>query len=522
MESPVSVPVSEEVWLRTLDLLRESVSERDFEAWLSPVRYVGFEEETRHLTLSVANAFYKRWVDRKFLDPIRAAVQDTVGYAVSVELLIVNEDSDFDRGGRDGDLFMAKPQPETPFPRNGHSRSPEAQVQPVQTSAPSRAPQAESLPAWNPASEQQKTPQPFPHHGEQRPESYADLSVEDRPRLNQRYTFSEFVVGESNRYAHAAAQSVADAHSQAFNPLFLYGSSGLGKTHLMQAIGHAIWDNDRSKRVLYVSSEQFTNSLVESILKKRTIDFRNEFRKVDLLLLDDVQFLMGKEQTQQEVFHTFNALFDAGKKIVLTSDRPPKELATLEERLRSRFEWGVIADIQPPDLETRIAILRSKAQAIRLPIPNEALAYIAERIKSNIRELEGVLKHIRVRADLDKTAVTMDMCREVISHLNVGGPAEKVSVEDIQKAVCDYFDVSLDDLLGGRRTKKLTTPRHIALYLCRELTDLSFPDLAQRFGGRDHTTIIYGYRKIKKCIAEDEKLGSIVDHLQKVSTRGRE
>ncbi|MBI5154872.1 chromosomal replication initiator protein DnaA [Candidatus Poribacteria bacterium] len=467
--------MTHDVWDRTRDMLRGAVGEDEFSAWLSPVTFEGFCEQTNKVTLSVTSEFYQRWIARRYLEQLRVTLQEALETEtpISVEVVI--------REGTGG---------------NGTSGSePEAD--------------AEVVPI-------RQIQQGFPVRGGQR-----QSELPEQTRLNPRYTFDGFVVGESNRYAHAAAQSVADPESQAFNPLFLYGPSGLGKTHLMQAIGHAYVRKNRGARVLYVTSEQFINSFIESIQNKRSLEFRTQFRNVDVLLIDDVQFLMGKERTQHEVFHTFNALFDAGKKIVLTSDRPPRDLATLEERLRSRFEWGVIADMQPPDLETRIAILRQKARQEGLKLPSDVLTYIAERVKSNIRELEGALKRIKVYAGLHNCSISLEAAREVLGHLVAGQAQNRITIEDIQRAVCDYFEITPQQLLGSNRSKKFSQPRHLALYLGRELTDLSFPDIAAKFGGKDHTSVIYACRKVKKLAENDSDMAGIVAYLTKQVQRGQ-
>jgi chromosomal replication initiator protein len=340
------------------------------------------------------------------------------------------------------------------------------------------------------------------------------------PRLNPRYVFEEFVVGESNRYAHAAAEAVANGTVREYNPLFIYGGSGLGKTHLMQAIGHRLYAKDNTLRVTYVTSEEFINGFIAAIQNRKPIEFRNQFRNTDLLLLDDVQFLMGKERTQQEFFHTFNALHDAGKRIVMTSDRPPKELTTLEDRLRTRFEWGLLVDIQPPDLETRIAILRKKVEVEGMSLDNKVITFIAERLKDNIREMEGAVKRLKMAASLHDRAIDLESARDILSHLIVGSPQPRVSAEDVQKAVCEYFGISITDLLGTNRSKKFSQPRHLAQYLTRRLTGMSFPDIAQKFGGKDHTSIIYACRKVEQGIEKDQNMANIANYLERQVTKG--
>jgi chromosomal replication initiator protein len=324
--------------------------------------------------------------------------------------------------------------------------------------------------------------------------------------LNPKYTFDSFVIGNSNRFAHAAALAVAEAPAKAYNPLFVYGGVGLGKTHLMHAIGHYSLTLHPFAKVLYVTSEKFTNDLINAIRDDRTVEFRNKYRNIDVLLVDDIQFLAGKERTQEEFFHTFNTLYEAQKQIVLSSDRPPREIPTLEDRLRSRFECGLITDIQAPDLETRIAILRKKAAAEHLDLPHEVMLYLSKQIHSNIRELEGALIRVIAYASLNTQAVTVDLASEALKDL-VPGPKQKViSVEHIQEAVAAYFNLSLDDMKARRRTRAVAFPRQVAMFLARELTNLSLPRIGEAFGGRDHTTVIHAYEKIQETSREDQSL----------------
>ena len=330
--------------------------------------------------------------------------------------------------------------------------------------------------------------------------------------LNPKYTFETFVVGNNNRFVHAAAQAVAQSPGHAYNPLFIYGGVGLGKTHLMHAIGHWILEHNSQAKVAYVSSEHFTNQLINAIRDQKTDDFRNAYRTVDILLVDDVQFLAGKEQTQEEFFHTFNTLHGASKQIVLTSDRPPKDIATLEDRLRSRFEWGLIADIQPPDLETRIAILKKKANLENMDIPGDVLVYIADQFSSNIRELEGALVKVTAHCALKQTPVTLEEAKQVLADI-LPVQRKTISIDLIQQKVEDYFGVSVSDLKGKKRTREIAHPRQVAMYLCRELTDASLPKIGQEFGGRDHTTVLHAWEKIK---AEQEKNETFSNELKEL------
>jgi chromosomal replication initiator protein len=339
-------------------------------------------------------------------------------------------------------------------------------------------------------------------------------------QLNPKYTFETFVVGNNNRFAHAAAQAVAEAPSRAYNPLFIYGGVGLGKTHLMHAIGHYVLENKKATKVLYVTSEAFTNDLINAIRDDKTIEFRNKYRTIDILLIDDIQFLAGKERTQEEFFHTFNTLYEANKQIVISSDRPPKEIPTLEDRLRSRFEWGLLADIQPPDLETRIAILRKKAQIENYTIPDEVLLFIATKIKSNIRELEGALLRIMAYASLHNKKIDLEMTEEALKDLLSNQKPRHITISLIQKAVAQHFDIKVEDLKAKKRSKNIAYPRQIAMYLARELTDASLPRIGQEFGGRDHTTVLHAHEKIKEEMRTNEDLKETIEKIMKTIQTG--
>lgn len=343
----------------------------------------------------------------------------------------------------------------------------------------------------------------------------AGRNGEATPNLNPKYTFDTFVVGNSNRLAHAASLAVAEAPSKAYNPLFIYGGVGLGKTHLMHAIGHYVLKNNSGFRVVYASSETFTNELINAIRDDKTVEFRNKYRTIDVLLIDDIQFLAGKERTQEEFFHTFNALHEANKQIVISSDRAPKEIPTLEDRLRSRFEWGLLADIQPPDLETRIAILRKKAQLEKFSLPDDVLLFIATNIKSNIRELEGALARIIAYASLQQREINLDLTSEALKDILLGNRPPNVTVPMIQKAVAQYFNLRVEDFKARRRTRSVAFPRQIAMYLARELTDISLPKIGEEFGGRDHTTVLHAHEKIKEEIKKDTNLELVINELIK-------
>ncbi|MGG0717575.1 chromosomal replication initiator protein DnaA [Robertmurraya massiliosenegalensis] len=341
---------------------------------------------------------------------------------------------------------------------------------------------------------------PNPPKKIQRDEEQTELPL---TMLNPKNTFDTFVIGSGNRFAHAASLAVAEAPAKAYNPLFIYGGVGLGKTHLMHAIGHYVLEHNPSAKVVYLSSEKFTNEFINSIRDNKAAEFRNKYRKVDVLLIDDIQFLAGKESTQEEFFHTFNTLHEENKQIVISSDRPPKEIPTLEDRLRSRFEWGLITDITPPDLETRIAILRKKAKAEGLDIPNEVMLYIANQIDSNIRELEGALIRVVAYSSLINKDINADLAAEALKDIIPSSKPKMITILDIQQTVGEYFNVKLEDFKAKKRTKSVAFPRQIAMYLARELTDFSLPKIGEEFGGRDHTTVIHAHEKISNLIQTD-------------------
>ncbi len=337
------------------------------------------------------------------------------------------------------------------------------------------------------------------------------------PRKNgliANYTFSTFVVGAGNQFAHAAARAVVDHPGRHYNPLFIYGGVGLGKTHLINAIGHETLERQRGN-VFYLSSESFTNELITHLRRDRMDDFKNKFRQADVLILDDVQFLSGRERTQEEFFHTFNSLYEAHKQIVLTSDKFPNEIDGLEERLRNRFEWGLIADIQPPDLETRVAILQKKAQGKKITLPPEVALFIASHVTSNVRELEGGLTRLGALAALTHSPITIEFARQVLQNL-VKDKEKEISIETVQKAVCKYFGIRVMDLTSKRRTQLVAFPRQVAMFLCRKLAGASYPMIGMRFGGKDHTTALYACSAIEKRLKKDEELRSIIDRIERI------
>jgi chromosomal replication initiator protein len=332
--------------------------------------------------------------------------------------------------------------------------------------------------------------------------------------LNPRYTFETFVVGHGNRFAHAASLAVAEAPAKAYNPLFLYGGVGLGKTHLMQAIGHHVARSNPRAKVLYLTSENFTNELINAIRDDKTLSFRNKYRNIDLFMVDDVQFIAGKERTQEEFFHTFNSLYEAGRQIVVSSDRPPKEIPTLEERLRSRFEWGLTADIQPPDFETRIAILKKKSELSEFSVPDEILSYIASKVVSNIRELEGALIRVIAFSSLTNSEINPGLVDHVLRDVfSAKADSPNLSIDLIKKVTAEYYSVRIDDMSAKIRTREIATARQVAMYLCRELTNASLPKIGDEFGGRDHTTVLHAFDKIKTALRDEPDVQEAVRQL---------
>ena len=350
--------------------------------------------------------------------------------------------------------------------------------------------------------------------GERRIDREHDRPQRANNNLIAKYTFDNFVIGASNQFAHAASMAVANQPGEHYNPLFIYGGVGLGKTHLVNAIGHRASARRPSMKVVYLSSESFMNELIGSLRRDKMDEFKTKFRNVDLLILDDVQFIAGKERTQEEFFHTFNSLYESHKQIVITSDKFPKEIPGLEDRLRNRFEWGLIADIQPPDMETRVAILQKKAETEAVQLPHEVAIFLAANIDSNVRELEGSLTRLGAFSSLTRSTITVDLAKEVLRN-TLKGAQREITVEGIQKTICDYYNIKLGDLKAKRRTKNIAFPRQVAMYLCRKYTETSFPAIGDKFGGRDHSTVIHASKTIEKKIKEDPYMQTTIEKLER-------
>ncbi len=450
MERQVEL-TADELWTDVSSRLRQALNDTTYSTWFSQVG--GAEMDGQTLVVGVPNDFTREWIEGHFLDLIRAALRDAGG----------------------GDLRVRFQIDEPP---------------PV---APTAA--AHSASALR----------PLPAEISPRPEIAG---------LNPKYTFDSFVIGSSNRFAHAAALAVAESPAQAYNPLFIYGHTGLGKTHLLHAVANFVTEHGGGLTCRYVTSETFMNDFINSLRDKRIEGFKQRYRTYDVLLIDDVQFFEHKERIQEEFFHTFNSLYEAGRQIVMSSDRPPRDISTLEERLRSRFEWGLITDIQPPDLETRIAILRKKVTYDEIEIRDpELLTFIASRVSTNIRELEGALTRVVAFASLTGRSLSVELAQDVLKDVFPQGESAQISIDRIQELVCERFGVTHDELTGDRRSQNIVYPRQVAMYLSRELTDSSLPKIGREFGGRDHTTVIHATSKIARLIREDRSVYNLVQEL---------
>ena len=445
-----------QIWQAALGTIQLQTSRQEFDTWLRGTTLVALDGGMA--TVGTSSPFHKEGLENRYLAPVRRSLGDIVGYPVQVRVVITS-----------GSV-----------------------VRMDASETVSLAPQTSDESAAN-------------------SDRAVQLDFTNTMRtgmLNPKYTFARFIVGSSNRLAHAACLAVADNPGQAYNPLFLYGGVGLGKTHLLHAIGNYVLDRDPEINVLYVSSEKFTNDLINAIRRQQTEEFRIRYRNIDVLLIDDIQFIAGKDATQEEFFHTFNALHSAAKHIVISSDKPPKAIVTLEERLRSRFEWGLICDIQPPDLETRTAILRAKGEQMNVYIPDEVFDFLAHKVQSNIRELEGSLNRVAAHADLHKTAISVEVATLALADLLGSSRRKRITPEMILNVVSEHYGVDIRTLQGRGRSRNIVIPRHVAMYLLREETDCSLIDIGNLLGGRDHTTVMHGCEKVSEEINTDSRLRS--------------
>jgi chromosomal replication initiator protein len=453
------LPSADRIWEDACTELRDALSEGNFSAWFSRTKPLGLDGST--FVLAVPNTFHKDWIETRYLDEVGQAISNAAGNPLAVAIVT------------DGSIPDAE-----------HALS-ESEMAAVSTTvAPSTA---------------------------------------ETPTFHPKYTFDSFVIGSSNRFAHAAALAVAEAPADAYNPLFIYGGAGLGKTHLLHAVGHYVRQIIPDMVVRYVSTEQFMNDFILALQTRTIPDFHKRYRMANLLLIDDIQFLEGKERTQEEFFHTFNALHPKSQ-IVITSDRPPKKISTLEERLRTRFEWGLITDIQPPDLETRLAILQKKSFTEGLSVPADVLSFIASRIQTNIRELEGALIRVVAYSSLTRSEVTLELAQNVLQSLLPDGIEARVTSDLVISIAAEYFDVTAEEICSSSRSRPLVNARQMAMYLCRELTDLSLPKIGERFGGRDHSTVIYANNKVRELMNERqstfEQVGELTTRIRQQAARG--
>ena len=448
------------LWQNTLSLLEQDMIRPSFETWIKVLQPVSYENGC--FVLGTTRQIVKEWVETRYLSLIRKSLEAVIDQPVLVSLSLLASEPANTPTTNDSILTKAMKDPAIVEVKSSYT-----------------------------------------------PTSQRSLEENISP-LNPKYTFDSFVIGNSNRFAHAAALAVAEVPAKVYNPFFIYGGVGLGKTHLMHAIGHRILQIHPESKVLYISSEKFTNDFINAIMSGHPDSFRNRYRNIDVLLIDDIQFLAKKEQTQEEFFHTFNALHEANKQIIISSDRPPKDIPTLEDRLRSRFEWGLTTDIQSPDLETRIAILRKKALLENISMPNDVIVYISSRIDNNIRELEGAFNRVNAYAFLNRSPINIDLAMDALKDLFPKEKASQVTPIKIQEAVANHFKIKIDDLNSKRRTRNVTVPRQLAMYLCRELTDLSLPKIGELFGGRDHTTVIHAYEKVNRERQEDSRLSALI------------
>lgn len=441
-----------EIWDKVLEIAQERISNTSYQTFIKDTQLYSLKNDEAIILVSLP--FNASWLNQRYSEIMQAIIYDVIGYEVKPHFISEDELASYNN---------------------------------VNT---------------------QEVQEPQVQH------SSIDDKTWGKEQFNMHNTFDTFVIGPGNRFPHAASLAVAEAPAEAYNPLFIYGGVGLGKTHLMHAIGHHVLSNKPNAKVIYTSSEKFTNEFIKSIRDNETEAFREKYRKIDVLLIDDIQFIQNKEQTQEEFFHTFNELHQNNKQIVISSDRPPKEIAKLEDRLRSRFEWGLIVDITPPDYETRMAILQKKIEEENLDIPPEALNYIANQIQSNIRELEGALTRLLAYSKLQGKPITTELTAEALKDIIQSPKSKKITIQDIQKIVGQYYSVRIEDFSAKKRTKSIAYPRQIAMYLSRELTDFSLPKIGEEFGGRDHTTVIHAHEKIANDIKSDPTFKQEVENLE--------
>ncbi|WP_084576826.1 chromosomal replication initiator protein DnaA [Sporomusa malonica] len=515
------------IWQQALIHMKKAFIKPLFETWIKSTMPLSINDNV--IEIGTPKQFVKEWLESRYVPVIKAALKaaankdfEVIFINMDIEMEGVEEtpllDVDTEADVLAEDIPFTTPAKDTlSLPQSPAQQEAEDDINhndflkylddmgDIPEAAASLSPAA-AVPAPQTTIQPEKRPS--------RNQPYYTIPGDDF-NLNPKYVFSTFVIGNSNRLAHAASLAVSEAPAQVYNPFFIYGGVGLGKTHLMHAIGHRIKENNPNMKVVYISSEKFTNELINSIISGNPESFRQRYRYIDVLLVDDIQFLSKKEHTQEEFFHTFNTLHEANKQIIISSDRPPREIQTLEDRLRSRFEWGLITDIQTPDLETRIAVLRKKAMMESLSVPNEVVVYIASRIENNIRELEGALIRVIAYASLNNQPIDIDLATEALKDIFPNGRPKQVTTDLIQEIVAGHFKLKLEDMSAKKRTRNVAYPRQIAMYLCRELTETSLPKIGEIFGGRDHTTVIHAHDKISREKNMDAKLNNTLKDLIK-------
>jgi len=458
------------IWESILSAIEKRINHQSFSTWFLPIAFR--EIKDNFVVVEVTNDMFRDWIVDNYMETIEEALQELKLEHLRIKVLVQGENNHLSPGTNQHEIS-------TPTLMKGEASQVFVNLEDEEFAPPAAR--------------------------------FVDIEPIELP-LNPKYTFDTFVVGSSNQFAHAAAIAVADSPSKAYNPLYIYGGVGLGKTHLMHAVGHAIRTRNKHLRLSYISSERFMNELINSIRYDKTLAFREKYRNIDVLLIDDIQFLAGKERTQEEFFHTFNALYDAQKQIVITSDCPPKEIPTLEERLHSRFEWGLIADIQPPDLETKVAILKRKAEQEKIDLPDSVALFIAGKIKSNIRELEGALVRLVAYSSLTGSPINLSLAQETLRGI-IDEDNKNITIELIQKVVADYYGLRVSDLKSKNNSRSIAVPRQVAMYLCKRLTKASLPEIGREFGGKHHTTVLHSCNKINELYERKEDFHRIINSL---------
>jgi chromosomal replication initiator protein len=520
------------VWEATLEELRGRLSEHTYAAWLSPLRFVGFESPV--LRVGIPHRFFADWISPRYLPDLLETMTRLAGVPCTEIDWVIDPAGDkaaeraeptstqleldaYQDEPREGQAVsrLATPVPMQPFDAMGPQPRHDA-VAPRRASARPKDRRTVDLP-FDPPTARASEPSLAPTRAAATFERPRVPPVDDGDyALNPRYRFESFIVGPSNQLAHAASIAASSSPGKRYNPLFIYSKVGLGKTHLVNAVGHRVREDRPSARVLFLSAERFTNEFISALQHRKIDEFRARYRNgCDVLVIDDIQFLAGREQTQEEFFHTFNALYHADKQIVVTSDVYPQQIKEMQDRLISRFQWGLVADIQAPELDTRIAILRKKAEAEQISLRDDVALFVAQRVQSNVRELEGTLLRLSMRADVEGRAIDLELAKAML-----GAPTHEVtdritSVEDIQRATCEFYGLAMKELLSDRRHRGVSLPRMVAMYIARERLKLSYPDIGRRFGGKDHTTVISAYRKIEGLMQTDEQIQRAVERIEK-------